>query len=215
MGKRRKGGYFFPRIARITRMSRVATPFLSVLSVLSVVKNLRSVPLVCFLRCCYHFREPGYGWPGHVVTDEPMRIPRLLALAQALTLPLLFLPGCKPSPVSLTPVQGKVTYKGTPLKGGAIVFTPDTTKGQSGKIAHGKIGADGAYQLLTGEAKGAAPGRYRVTVVSLAHTNAPEKSDRFLPPPNLLPEKYRDPNLSELVCEIKENKNNVLDFDLN
>lgn len=143
-----------------------------------------------------------------------MRRPRLLALAQAASLILLFAAGCKPSPLPLTPVQGKVTYKGAPLTGGTIVFTPDTTKGESGKIAYSKIGADGAYQLLTGDAKGATPGRYRVTVVSLAHTNPPEKGDRFAAPPTLLPMKYRDPELSDLSCEVKAHKNNVLDLDL-
>lgn len=144
-----------------------------------------------------------------------MPISRLLALLQAVLLLVLFLPGCQRGPVPLTPVQGKVTYKNQPLPGGTIVFTPDSAKGQEGKIAHSPIGPDGTYLLLTGEAKGASAGRYRVTVVSLAHTSAPDEKERFKAPPTLLPEKYRDPVLSDLSCEVKANKTNVFDFDLN
>lgn len=144
-----------------------------------------------------------------------MRTTRLLALLQAVLLTLLLVPGCRRGPLPLTPVQGKVTYKGQPLPGGTIVFTPDSAKGPEGKVAASQIGADGSYSLLTGEGKGASPGRYRVTVVCLAHTNPPDEKERFKAPPSLLPEKYRDPVLSELSCEIKANRTNVLDFDLN
>jgi len=145
-----------------------------------------------------------------------MRIPRLLALAQAGLIGMTLLQGCQKGPLPLTPVQGKVSYKGLPVTGGTIVFTPDGVKGEkSNKIAHAKIDADGGYQLTTGEAKGASPGLYRVSVVSLAHTNPPGAADRFKAPLSLLPDKYRDPELSELTCEVKARKNNILDFDLN
>jgi hypothetical protein len=139
---------------------------------------------------------------------------RLLALLQAVLLLAVLLPGCKRGAAPLTPVQGKVSFKGMPVTGGTIVFTPDSSRGASGKIAFGKLGTDGAYALLTGEAKGASPGAYRVTLVSLTSDDAPAAGDRFKAPLSMLPDKYRDPELSELVCEVKENKTNVLDFDL-
>src|SRR5438309_1929104 len=36
--------------------------------------------------------------------------------------------GCQKRPTTLNQVSGKVLYKGTPLPGGLIVFSPDTGK---------------------------------------------------------------------------------------
>ncbi|MCI0377750.1 MAG: hypothetical protein L0215_09100 [Gemmataceae bacterium] len=109
--------------------------------------------------------------------------------------------GCARGPTPMTPVSGKVTYKGAPVPGGAIVFTPDTTRGETGRIAHGKINSDGSFQLYTGETLGVGAGWYRVTVTSFATAS-------------LLPDKYRDPDLSRLACEIKPNRSNSIDFNL-
>lgn len=143
-----------------------------------------------------------------------MRRLRWIGLMQMVLVISAFLPGCQRGPLPLSSVQGKVSYKGAPVRGGTIVFTPDGARGEKGRIAHSKIEADGTYLLTTGELKGASPGRYRVTIVSLAHTNPPTTTDRFLAPLSLLPEKYRDPDQSDLACEVKANRSNILDFDL-
>jgi hypothetical protein len=128
----------------------------------------------------------------------------------SLTLGVLLLAGCAPKSGTPVPVSGKVYYKGTPLHGGLIVFTPDAAKGESGPSAYGEIGADGSYTLKTDAAVGANPGWYRVTVASLSNT----LSALDTPPVSLIPERYRDPQLSQLQVEVKANVPNPHDFTL-
>lgn len=115
--------------------------------------------------------------------------------------------GCQQRPATLAPVSGKVTYRGAALPGGLVVFTPDAARGESGTIACAEIRADGTYVLNTGESPGATAGWYRVTVAALAPAGA------GLPVP-LVPEKYGDPQTSLLSCEVKANRTNQLDFNL-
>jgi hypothetical protein len=122
----------------------------------------------------------------------------------------LALIGCTQKPATLNSVSGKVNFKGAPLPDGVIIFSPDTSRGESGKIAFGKIKNDGTYTLITGEAPGAGPGWYRVTISSEINHGTP-----FDPAPaSRIPEKYRDPALSLLQCEVKANRDNHLDFNL-
>jgi hypothetical protein len=127
---------------------------------------------------------------------------------------LTFLEGCQRGQAPLTLVSGKVAYKGLALQGGTIAFTPDNSRGATGPIAFGKIGQDGTYHLYTGDNPGAPAGWYRVTVMSLAPTGVALAGQPFNPPYSLLPEKYRDPDLSELAREIKANQANAIDFNL-
>lgn len=121
--------------------------------------------------------------------------------------------GCGKSPLPLTPVTGKVTYKGFPLQSGSIVFAPDGKKGERGPIAHGKIREDGTYTLYTVDAYGATPGFYQVTILSLAPGSG-LPGEPYSIPQSLVPEKYRDPELSLLACEVKPHKSNQIDFNL-
>jgi len=131
----------------------------------------------------------------------------------AALLAALTLCGCGRPP--LTPVQGKVSYKGTPLQGGVIVFAPDSTRGERGAIAVGKIREDGSYTLYTGEAPGAAAGWYRITVSALASASFSAPAGQgFNFPQSLIPEKYRDPEQSLLACEVKASRTNSIDFNL-
>jgi hypothetical protein len=140
-----------------------------------------------------------------------MRTARMLGLCfLALTFPPVL--GCQRGPTALLSVTGKVAYRGAPLQGGTIVFTPDSAHGESGPLAFGRIGQDGAYHLYTGEALGAAAGRYRVTITSMSTSGA--VAGQPSPPYSLLPDKYRDPDLSDLACEIKADRTNTIDFDL-
>jgi hypothetical protein len=137
---------------------------------------------------------------------------RMLGLA--LVTLTTFLWGCQRTPAPLTPVSGKVAYKGFTLPGGTIVFTPDSSRGETGPIAFGKINPDGTYHLYTSENPGAPAGWYRVTVTSMAPSAMPSASQSFNPPQSLLPDKYRDPGLSALACEVKANRVNAIDFNL-
>ena len=74
----------------------------------------------------------------------------------------------------------------------------------------GGLKFDGTFSLQTGDDKGAASGWYRVTVASLAGSGT---SVEFAPT-SLIPDKYRDPQLSLLQCEVKANRDNHLDFNL-
>jgi hypothetical protein len=122
--------------------------------------------------------------------------------------------GCQ-RPPTFHPVSGKVTYRGAALTNGVVVFTPDASRGENGSIALGTIRADGTYTLSTGEVAGAGPGWYRVTVAAFAGPAAPNPPpDRFQPPVPVLPERYRDPELSQLRCEIKANHTNTIDLNL-
>lgn len=118
--------------------------------------------------------------------------------------------GCQKRPTTLNQVTGRVLYKGTPLPGGLIVFSPDTSRGESGRIAFSKIASDGTYSLQTGDEKGATAGWYRVTVASISGS----QTSYEYAPTSLIPDKYRDPQLSQLQCEVKTNKDNHLDFNL-
>jgi hypothetical protein len=127
----------------------------------------------------------------------------VLALASA---------GCgEPAGALLAPVHGTVTYRGEPVTGGVIVFVPDASRGSDGPLATGEIGPDGGYHLDTGKTAGAAGGWYRVTVAAVDRNAL--GADRGVPH-SLLPEKYRDPELSGLICEVKPGRANTLNFRL-
>ena len=127
---------------------------------------------------------------------------------------LLLGAGCTRGPAPLAPVSGKVTYRGLALPNGTIVFAPDRSRGQKGPLAYGKIDSNGAYRLYTGDAAGAAAGWYRVTVTALAPAAIPIAANAPSLPQSLVPEKYRDPGLSKLACEVLADRTNEIDFNL-
>ena len=122
--------------------------------------------------------------------------------------------GCKSGTPALTSVHGKVAVNGVPLHIGTVIFTPDPLRGTLGPVAHAEIQANGTYTLATGDKLGAAEGWYRVTIVALEPAFAPGQAGQRLLPHSLLSEKYRDPELSGLVCEIKAGQDNRIDFNL-
>jgi hypothetical protein len=113
----------------------------------------------------------------------------------------------------LAPVRGKVMYKGQPLPCGTIVFAPDAVRGTSGPLAHATIQPDGSYALQTENGFGAVVGWHRVTV-SAVEVPPPGPGQRFASPRSLLPDKYRDPELSGLLCEVKASQENAINFNL-
>ena len=91
--------------------------------------------------------------------------PGLLAAALALV-------GCgSGNGLTLGRVQGKVTYKGEPVKFGTVSFVPDASKGTDGPIAMGNIKDDGTYVLSTSDpGDGAVVGHHKISVVGLDPT---------------------------------------------
>lgn len=114
---------------------------------------------------------------------------------------LLLHAGCGELP-DLPPaaVRGKVTFRGVPLPGGLIVFTPDDDYRGHGPQAEGLIGVDGTFTLTTAKQPGAVPGRYRVTVAG--------------PDGWQLPTRFLDPQLSGLRAEVLAGRENMFDFQL-
>ncbi len=123
-----------------------------------------------------------------------------------------FFSGCDQGTPALAPVTGKVFFQNQPLPSGAIVFVPDADRGNNGPLALGTIQPGGAYTVQTDGHPGTYPGWYRVTVIAVesAGHNRPGASA----PRALVPEKYRDPQLSDLTCEVKEGRENSINFNL-
>jgi hypothetical protein len=84
------------------------------------------------------------------------------AMAVVSVMCLVVLSGCGKSNVQ---VSGRVTYKGQPVTGGALVFSPVTAgKDQEpGKPVAGVINGDGSFALATSKGTGAQAGKHRVT----------------------------------------------------
>jgi hypothetical protein len=144
-----------------------------------------------------------------------MATPRALrgaALAAAL---LALAVGCRSGTAPLAEVRGKVTYRGEPLRGGTVVFTPDASRGTTGEPAAADIQPDGSYTLKTADSAGAAVGWHRVTVLALVPAAGPPPAgQRFTVPLSALPLKYREPHLSGLSCEVKAGGPNTIDVRL-
>jgi hypothetical protein len=116
--------------------------------------------------------------------------------------------GCPSGSEQLTPVKGKVTYKGVPLQSGHIVFIPDGSRGNRGHFAEADIQEDGTFSLKTDGILGAIPGWHRVTVICVQPAPAGQV------PKSLVPVRYREPQLSGLSWEVQANKTNAVDLDL-
>jgi hypothetical protein len=108
--------------------------------------------------------------------------------------------GCGGSQESFTPVTGKVAYKGKPLETGSVVFSADTSRGNT--TAHeprGAIDSTGNYTLSTAGKPGAPPGWYRVGVIA---TKAASGKNPYAVPTSLIPKQYSDPQKSGLSIEV-------------
>jgi hypothetical protein len=124
-----------------------------------------------------------------------------------------FAAGCDGTNPSLAPVSGKVFYQNQPLPRGTIVFVPDADRGNNGPLAQGSIQAGGSYAIQTEGKPGALPGWYRVTVISVENASGFSGSVSSVPR-SLVPERYRDPQLSDLTCEVKAGQDNGINFNL-
>ena len=122
--------------------------------------------------------------------------------------------GCESGMEGLAPVRGKVSYNGVPLSTVTIEFTPDALRGTTGFMARSEIRADGTYVLQTNSLPGATVGWHRVTVMAMEARPANGPDQDVTMPRSLLPEKYRDPELSGLSCQVRGSQENCIDIDL-
>jgi len=123
-----------------------------------------------------------------------------------------------------TAVSGVVTYKGQPVEGANLNFSP--VDGQ-GRAASALTDAVGRFQLTTLKSgDGALPGSYQVTISKTEVQNAmtPEEAQAYfekhqrspqVKQKELLPAKYKRPNTSGLTAEVTEGGENNFTFDLN
>ena len=130
---------------------------------------------------------------------------RLLGLFVVGFAPLV---GCGSKASSKQSVKGHVWYHGEPLPGGTIVFVPDEERGSSGALVKGSISSDGTFTLDSDMPAG----WYRVAIAPLpsVSSSTPTVADPYPGPPA----RYRNPQLSGLIGEVKKATDNAFDFQL-
>lgn len=147
------------------------------------------------------------------------RILALICPAAALTLIAL---GCgsDPNKPELAQVSGKITYKGEPLPGATVTFSPTSGPGaKTGQAATGQTDASGYYRLGTfTDRDGVVVGDHKVIVV--ANEGGPDvgkvKPDGTIDyrlGKSLIPLKYSDPLGTPLTAAVKSGSQTI-DFDL-
>lgn len=115
---------------------------------------------------------------------------------------------------------GVVTYKGEPVEGANVMFSP-ITQGQ-GVAALGKTDAAGKFTLQTVQGKaGAVPGEYAVVITKTEMVPTGEKvpkpeggTEDVMINKDLLPQKYKFASSTPLKVKIEEGKVNEFQFNL-
>ncbi|QDU59987.1 hypothetical protein Pan216_08240 [Planctomycetes bacterium Pan216] len=127
--------------------------------------------------------------------------------------------GQDPNRVPVFPVEGQVNYRGAPLDGAVVTFSPK----QGQPTALGKTDAEGHFKLKTyGKEDGAAKGDYVVMVTKLdiqESEEIPIDDPRYgVPQPDkedksLIPEVYATKK-SPLAATVSDESENRFNFDL-
>ncbi len=143
---------------------------------------------------------------------------------------LIFLPllvvstvGCGPWPISTVEVKGTVTYKGQPVEGAQVMFSP--IEAEEGALpAYGTTDAQGKFTLQTqlgAVGAGTTPGMYKVAISKSRDVGtgkfmrSPEGNQvEILKGEDLLPIKYKFSSGSPITETIVEGKVNEFTFAL-
>jgi hypothetical protein len=153
-----------------------------------------------------------------------------LALAAGILAAWLLRP--KPE-FAVTPVRGKVTYRGKPVAGASVTLIPLAGVASNQRAAISVTDADGVFEILTpagggtGGPAGAQPGEYKVVVSKWVPPNgwteekyqqmlAQEATGSIMVPPRveLLPPDCSDPGRSKLVITVKPDEPHDVRFDI-
>lgn len=127
----------------------------------------------------------------------------------------------------LTPVAGTVTLDGKPLADADVGFYLQGTAPEGYYGSGAKTDAEGKYVLKAGDALGAVPGQYKVTVSRLVGADgaaiAAEEDEEGMDAEQLkmggdvkesMPAKYSDMEQTELTTTVEKGKADGYDFQL-
>jgi hypothetical protein len=127
--------------------------------------------------------------------------------------------GCSDGGGSLSPVKGKVNYKGKAAAGAQVTFFPEGKEGDMGVTpASGTTDADGVFTLSTGKQAGVKPGKYVVTVIFPDPNKKISEQDKMMglgDAPDLLKGRYATTQSSTLKAEVKGGENVLEPFEVN
>lgn len=116
----------------------------------------------------------------------------------------------------LSPVRGKVVYKGEPLAGALVTFHPKGDATPKTVPSTGLTKDDGTFALTTGDRDGAPPGDYVVTV--LCSEPVAGKKGAFSTGPadtkDRLQGAYSNRATSKMAVTVKAGENQLDPFDL-
>ena len=116
----------------------------------------------------------------------------------------------------LYPASGKVTFEGKPVPGAKLVFIPanEDPKKPSVERSAGETDEEGNYELAWGDdqAAGSPAGKYKVIIFAFQKVDSNFDSEDK--PASLIPEKYNSPVSSGLTADVKEDSENVINFEL-
>jgi hypothetical protein len=127
-----------------------------------------------------------------------------IAVASCLFALCSFITGCNRGGLDLAPVEGVVTYNGTPLAEAGVLFKPT-----QGPFAMGVTDEEGRFTLTTANQEGALIGEHQVAV-SKAETIVRHIAGNPMPvlqTKALIPEKYFDGASSQLTASVKDDDN--------
>ena len=101
-------------------------------------------------------------------------------------------------------VSGTAYLDDIPLNTGNVTFYPS----QGGAAVYSRIGADGAYELRTGDTPGLKPGEYKVTVVA---TETPRAVPGSTPPIGkvITPPRYGQLEETDLLFTVGPGSNTI------
>jgi hypothetical protein len=126
--------------------------------------------------------------------------------------PALFCLACSGGGASLNPVTGKVLYKDQPATGALLSFHPEGGNKVTTVVPVGLAGSDGTFELKTGDAKGAAAGKYKVTVFWPEEAVPPGGKKMSTAPPEIrdkLKGAYSNASSSQISVEVKSGVNRL------
>jgi hypothetical protein len=122
---------------------------------------------------------------------------------------LVLVAGCNRSGLDLAPVEGIVTYNGTPVADAGVMFAP-----LQGPSAMATTDAAGKFSLMTANHPGALVGDHRVSISKVETIAIPQpRGFPLYQQKHHIPAKYADVSTSDLTASVVDDDNHI-EFDL-